>query len=88
LAEQVASNSFVTKAEIVHAVRHEMALTLADVIQRRTELGSAGLPSITTLLKCAEIMGDELGWDLEKQQIEINALIQKYPFNQMERMAA
>ena len=88
LAEQVASNSFVTKAEIVYAIRHEMALTLADVIQRRTELGSVGLPSIITLQTCAEIMGDELGWDLEKQQIEIDAVIQKYPLNQIERVAA
>jgi glycerol-3-phosphate dehydrogenase len=87
LAERIDLNSYVTNAEIIHAMRYEMALTLADVIQRRTELGSAGLPSITTLQKCAEIMGNELGWSLDRQQQEIDAVIQKYPFNQMERVA-
>jgi glycerol-3-phosphate dehydrogenase len=88
LAERIDPNSHVIKAEIVHAIRHEMALTLADVIQRRTELGSAGIPSIATLQKCAEIMAGELGWSLEKQTQEIDAVIQKYPFNRMERLTA
>jgi glycerol-3-phosphate dehydrogenase len=88
LAEQIDPNSYVTKAEIIHAVRHEMTLTLADVIQRRTELGSAGMPSITTLQRSAEIMGDELGWSLDKQQREIDVVIQKYSLNQMERVTA
>ena len=86
LAEQIDSISFVTKAEILHAIHHEMALTLADVIQRRTELGSTGLPSITTLQKCAKIMGKELGWSMETQQQEIEDVIKKYPIKQMERV--
>ena len=88
LAERIDVDSPVTKAEVVHAIHHEMALTLADVIQRRTELGSAGLPSATALQKCAEIMGTELGWSLEKQIQEIEAVIQKYPFEQIERVTA
>lgn len=88
LAERIDPNSHVIKAEIVHAIRHEMALTLADVIQRRTELGSAGIPSIATLQKCGEIIAGELGWSLEKQTQEIDAVIQKYPFNRMERLTA
>jgi glycerol-3-phosphate dehydrogenase len=80
LVERLDSNSSVTKAEIVHAIRQEMAVTLADVIQRRTELGSAGLPSITVLHKCAEVMGNELGWSLEQQSQEIDSVLQKYSF--------
>lgn len=86
LAEQIDSNLPVTAAEVVHAVRHEMALTLADVVQRRTELGGAGLPPMIVLQKCAEIMGAELSWDLERQAQEIDLVIQKYPFKQMERL--
>jgi glycerol-3-phosphate dehydrogenase len=86
LAEKVDPNSPVTKAEIVHALRHEMALTLADIIQRRTELGLAGLPALTTLQTCAEIMGNELSWSLERQMQEIDSVIQKYPFKHMERV--
>ncbi|HSM70059.1 MAG TPA: glycerol-3-phosphate dehydrogenase C-terminal domain-containing protein, partial [Anaerolineales bacterium] len=88
LAERIDSGSYVTKAEIIHAIRYEMALTLVDVVQRRTELGSAGMPSIMILQRCAEIMGDELGWDAEKQQNEIDAVIQKYPLSQLERATA
>lgn len=76
----------VTVAEVMHAIHSEMALTLADVIQRRTELGATGLPSITTLQKCAELMGRELSWSLERQQQEIDSVIQAYPFKQIERV--
>lgn len=81
LAERIDVNLPVTKAEILHALHHEMALTLADVIQRRTELGAAGLPSIVTLQKCAEFVGNELGWSLERQAQEIESVIQLYPLH-------
>jgi glycerol-3-phosphate dehydrogenase len=70
----------VTVAELLHAVHHEMALTLTDVIQRRIELGATGLPALTTLQKCADLMGDELGWSAARQQQEIHSVIQAYPF--------
>jgi glycerol-3-phosphate dehydrogenase len=73
----------VTMAEVQHAVQHEMSLTLADVIRRRTELGATGLPSIATLQKCAILMGHELQWTPEQQQQEIDSVIQAYPFKQM-----
>jgi glycerol-3-phosphate dehydrogenase len=88
LAERIDLNLPVTAAEVVHAIRHEMTLTLADVIQRRTELGAAGLPTITALQKCAELMGNELGWSLERQAQEIDSVTQAYPFKQMERVTA
>jgi glycerol-3-phosphate dehydrogenase len=88
LAERIDLNLPVTAAEVVHAIRHEMTLTLADVIQRRTELGAAGLPTITALQKCAELMGHELGWSLERQAQEIDSVTQAYPFKHMERVTA
>ena len=78
----------VTVAEVEHAVHHEMALTLADVMGRRTELGSAGLPSMATIQKCASLLSREFQWSPERQQQEINSFIQTYPFKQMEPMAA
>ncbi len=88
LAERIDPNLPVTAAEIVHAIRHEMALTLEDLIQRRTELGATGLPSMTVLQKCAEIMGAELGWNFERQSQEMESVIQKYPFKQTESSEA
>ena len=78
----------VTAAEVEHAVHHEMALTLADVMGRRTELGSTGLPSMATLQKCAGLISREFQWSPEHQQQEINSVIQSYPFKQSETIAA
>lgn len=88
LRERIDPHLPVTMAEVVHAVRHEMALRLADVIQRRTELGATGLPSFDVLQKCAKIMGCELGWSIEDQQQEIDWVVQGYPLKKMERVPA
>ncbi|NKB24609.1 MAG: FAD-dependent oxidoreductase [Kiritimatiellae bacterium] len=61
----------VLPAEIIYAVRKEMALTLADVVLRRTGLGALGHPGQALLEFCGSIMGQELGWDEEKIQSEI-----------------
>ena len=78
----------VTAVEVQHAIQSEMALTLADVIGRRTELGALGLPSIATLQNCAELMGREFQWSSERQQQEIDSVVQSYPIKQMERLSA
>jgi glycerol-3-phosphate dehydrogenase len=62
----------VTRAEIVHAVRHEMAQKLSDVVMRRTELGAAGPPAVATLRNCAQIMAAELGWTQARIEREID----------------
>ena len=74
----------VTVAEVQHAVQYEMALTLADVMGRRTELGSTGLPSMAALQKCASLMSHEFQWSPERQQQEIDSVIQAYPFKPTE----
>lgn len=50
-------------AEIVHATRSEMALTLADALARRTRLAMlAGAASLQAARAAAELMARELGW--------------------------
>ena len=61
----------VLRAEIVHAVRSEMAQTLSDVVLRRTDLGNAGDPGEAALLECASILSRELGWEEERVQAEL-----------------
>ncbi len=58
-------------AQIRLAIRNEMAIKLTDVVLRRTELGSAGYPGDQMLKFCAEVMGEELGWDWPRTQAEI-----------------
>jgi glycerol-3-phosphate dehydrogenase len=84
LAQRIDPDLPVTAAEVIHAAREEMAITLSDVVQRRTELGAAGRPAPGSLQRCAELMAAELGWSLERQQDEICAVIQAFPFSQLE----
>lgn len=50
-------------AEVVYAVRNEMALTVDDILFRRTGLGTIGTPGDDAIRRVAELMGKELGWD-------------------------
>jgi glycerol-3-phosphate dehydrogenase len=59
---------------IAHAAREEMVATLADVVMRRTPLGSIGVPDDETLRHAAAIVARELGWDEERQRAEIAAV--------------
>jgi glycerol-3-phosphate dehydrogenase len=72
LSMPVMAGSPVIRAEVLHGVRHEMAQTLADVVFRRTELGTCGYPGDTCLRTCAGIMAAELRWDQEKIRNEID----------------
>jgi glycerol-3-phosphate dehydrogenase len=65
-------------AEISHAVREEMACTLADVVLRRTALGSAGYPGDAIVAACAGVMAAELGWDRERVAREIEEVKRFY----------
>ena len=49
-------------AEVVYAVEQEMARQLADVVFRRTGLGTLGHPGEPALERCAAIMATRLGW--------------------------
>jgi glycerol-3-phosphate dehydrogenase len=61
----------VLRAEVRHAVREEMALTLADLLLRRTEFASAGWPGEQSVRRCADVMAAELGWTPAQLQQEI-----------------
>lgn len=51
-------------AEIVWAARHEMALSLVDVLVRRTSLHYRALDQGASIAsRAAELLGAELGWD-------------------------
>jgi glycerol-3-phosphate dehydrogenase len=69
----------VLKAEVVHAVRKEMARTLEDVVFRRTDLGTAEHPGEEALRTCAEIMASELGWGKERAEEELGKARSVFP---------
>jgi glycerol-3-phosphate dehydrogenase len=61
-------------AEVVYAVRHEMAMTVADVLARRTRLAVlAGDDSLKCAPVVAHLMAKELGWnDRQMKQQVVN----------------
>jgi glycerol-3-phosphate dehydrogenase len=65
-------------AEIVYAMREEMAVTLADAILRRTEAGVTGHPGRTALERAAALMAFELGWPPAHIDTEIDAVERVY----------
>ena len=68
---RIAPGSPVIGAELVLAVRKEMAATLADAVIRRTPLGALGDPGDAPLERAAAIVGGELGWSEERRRDEI-----------------
>ncbi|PIP35438.1 MAG: glycerol-3-phosphate dehydrogenase [Desulfobacterales bacterium CG23_combo_of_CG06-09_8_20_14_all_52_9] len=69
----------VLKAEIVHAIRNEMAQKLADVIFRRTDLGTGGYPGDAAFEDCANLMMSEMGWDQDRLRIEKEEALNAFP---------
>ena len=68
----------VTGAEVLYAVREEMAITLADALLRRTEAGTRGHPGQDAVQAAATIMSAELGWTDAQRAREVQSLGRVY----------
>ena len=66
-------------AQIEAAVRDEMAVTLGDLVFRRTPLAAGGNPGEDVLAECARQMGQKLGWTDERKRREIDAVLARFP---------
>jgi glycerol-3-phosphate dehydrogenase len=71
----------VLNAEVIHAIRNEMACTLSDVVRRRLPLGATGVPAPLNLNACAQLMAVELGWDQKRIECEISRVRSEYPMS-------
>jgi glycerol-3-phosphate dehydrogenase len=58
-------------AQVIHAVRREMALHLSDVVFRRTGLGAVRPPCSSALKRACDLMARELGWGRARRNAEI-----------------
>ena len=65
-------------AEVIHAVRSEMAATLADIVIRRMELGAMEYPGTAIVEAVATIAADELRWDAARRAREVSAVAAFY----------
>ncbi|NNF28812.1 MAG: FAD-dependent oxidoreductase [Gemmatimonadetes bacterium] len=55
------------RAQVLYAVREEMATSLSDVVFRRTDLATGGHPGPEALEACAEMVSEELELDGAEQ---------------------
>jgi glycerol-3-phosphate dehydrogenase len=74
LRKRVAKGLPVIGAELVHAARSEMAVTLADAMIRRTPVGALGHPGDDAIEKAAGLVGDERAWPDERRRAEVAAV--------------
>jgi glycerol-3-phosphate dehydrogenase len=79
LAAPLSAGCAVTRAEVLHAVRHECAASLGDVLLRRTGAGAAGHPGPAAVTAAADLLARELGWDAARVTRETAAVDALYP---------
>ncbi len=58
-------------AQIIYAIKNEMAYKLTDILFRRTGLGTLGHPGKKVLAETAEIAAEHLGWSAARKKEEI-----------------
>ena len=81
LAGRVVADLPVIQAQIVHAARAEMAVQLADVVMRRTQLYLSESLDVATLNACAATLARELRWsqrEIAAQVERVEALLEHF----------
>lgn len=79
LSKPLSATCPVTRAQIVDAVRHEMAIHLADALLRRTDAGTGGHPGHEAVQAAAAVMAAECQWTSSRAAEEIAAVNAIYP---------
>jgi glycerol-3-phosphate dehydrogenase len=77
LARRIDPDSPGCLGEALYAVRHEMALSLEDVVRRRTPLALVSRPSQVALFRVADLIGSQLGWSDERKHAEVKTVFRR-----------
>ena len=65
------------KAEILHAATHEGALSVEDVLLRRTRISFEAADSgAEAAMEVAKIIGDELGWGAKERKASVHSFLE------------
>lgn len=65
------NNSVYFKGEVIHAIRQEKAMTIADFVLRRTSLAITGAVTVGLISELADMFAAELGWNSAEKQTAI-----------------
>lgn len=82
LLKRLSSDRPVLAVQVIHAIRHEMARHLSDILFRRTGLGTLGSPGFPVISAVVELMARELGWDetaIANEIADANRLFETQP---------
>jgi len=85
---QSIGRSSIIKAQIVHAVREEMAQNLADFVFRRTDLATGDYPGREALRECADILAVELDWVQPRIAKEIDSVMKRFRAQHIKKVDA
>jgi glycerol-3-phosphate dehydrogenase len=66
------------RADILYAIREEMALKLSDIVFRRSSMGILPGVSRITLEHMSRVAGAELGWDANRQEAEVEEVMRQF----------
>jgi glycerol-3-phosphate dehydrogenase len=72
-------DSHVLEAEVTHAIRNEMATSVADVVLRRTDLASGGLTDTAALDRCTDLVAAALQLTPQQAQEQKEAVARRIP---------
>ena len=59
-------------AQVLYAVKNEMACTLTDILLRRTGIGTLGNPGREVLETVARAAAGELNWSTARTDLELD----------------
>lgn len=65
-------------AQVLFAIRDEMAMTLEDVVMRRTGIGQLGNPGAENIARVADLMAGQLGWSDARKAKEIQSVASNF----------
>jgi glycerol-3-phosphate dehydrogenase len=79
--EKVSIDPPLCLGELDFFLQEEMALKVADVVFRRSELATAECPSDEVLRKISAYLGKQLGWDEQRVEAEIHEVKEHFIWN-------
>lgn len=88
LAKPVSPAGDAVLAEVVYALREEMAVTLEDIVFRRTGLGTLGSPGADVVRQAADLAQRELGWSDERKRDEVARVTRRLDYPRVVATAA
>jgi len=76
--QQVISHDGEILAEVVYAIKNEMAFSLTDIFFRRTGIGTLGKPEDNILQVVVNLTAKLLNWSEEKKLEEVDLLMKRF----------